>query len=75
MPGDPGDPIGPRWLHELGRDFTALGVVAFFTLLTLAVIGFLMLQRRFSAAVLVAALLILRTFWIFLFEYSTMRAL
>ena len=33
-PDDTGDPIGPRWLHELGRDFTALGVVAFFTLLT-----------------------------------------
>ena len=53
-PGDSADPVGPRWLHELGRDFTALGGVGFLTLLTLAVIGFLVLQRRYGAAVLVA---------------------
>lgn len=25
VPGDLSTPIGPKWLHEVGRDFTALG--------------------------------------------------
>ena len=33
---DPSDPIGPGWIEELGRDFTALGGVGFLTVLTLA---------------------------------------
>jgi undecaprenyl-diphosphatase len=52
-PGDPNDPIGPRWVEETERDFTALGGVAVMALLTLAVSGFLFLDRKNRAAVLV----------------------
>ena len=41
-------PIGPVWMSELGRDVTALGGYAVLTLVTLAVIGFLRLGRRFA---------------------------
>lgn len=51
---DPSHPLGPRWLVEVGRDITALGGVAFLSLLTLAVLGYLLLQRMHGAAVLVA---------------------
>ena len=40
------DPIGPRWVEEIGRDFTALGGNAVLTLLTLAVVGFLILEGK-----------------------------
>lgn len=39
--GDVSDPIGPAWVEELGRDFTALGGVAVLTLLTFTVAGYL----------------------------------
>ena len=45
-PADLHDPIGPGWLEEMGRDFTALGGVGVLTLLTLAVAGFLLLQGK-----------------------------
>lgn len=53
---DPSDPLGPRWLEELMRDFTALGGMGVLTLLTLAVAGFLVLtgKRRAAATVGVA---------------------
>jgi len=53
---DPSDPIGPRWVEELGRDFTALGGVGVLTLLTVAVVGLLVLQGngRTAAFVVVA---------------------
>src|SRR5688500_16524565 len=38
--GDVSDPIGPRWVEEVGRDVTALGGVAVITLLTCSVVGF-----------------------------------
>jgi undecaprenyl-diphosphatase len=53
--GDATDPIGPRWLEEVGRDLTALGGVAVLTLLSLAVIGYLLLLRRPRAAALVVS--------------------
>ncbi|HHP7233607.1 MAG TPA: phosphatase PAP2 family protein [Desulfobacterales bacterium] len=46
---------GPQWLHEVGRDVTALGSYAVLTLVTLAVGSFLFLQRRYRTAVLVVA--------------------
>ena len=46
-PQDRSDPLGPRWLEEMFRDFTALGGVGVLTLLTLAVAGFLALERKF----------------------------
>jgi undecaprenyl-diphosphatase len=46
---DPAIPIGPGWLHEVGRDATALGGVFFLTLVTLAVAGYLLIVRKYRA--------------------------
>jgi undecaprenyl-diphosphatase len=54
-PADLSDPLGPAWVEELLRDFTALGGVGVLTFLTLAVTGFLVLQGRSRGAVLVLA--------------------
>jgi undecaprenyl-diphosphatase len=54
-PADRGDPIGPAWLEEVGRDFTALGGVGVLTLITLAVAGFLALERKLHAMLFVLA--------------------
>jgi undecaprenyl-diphosphatase len=43
---DPAMPWGPPWVQEMARDFTALGGVAVLTLMTLAVIGYLLLARK-----------------------------
>lgn len=51
-PDDPADPLGPPRLEEIVRDFTALGSGAVLTLVTLAVAGFLALQRRTRSMVL-----------------------
>lgn len=55
---DPSDPIGPPWAEEMGRDFTALGSNGILILLTLAVIGYLVLEnkKRIAVVVLVATL-------------------
>jgi undecaprenyl-diphosphatase len=45
-PADLTDPVGPKWVEEIGRDMTALGGVGAVTLLTLAVLGFLLLQGK-----------------------------
>jgi undecaprenyl-diphosphatase len=45
-PDDNKDPIGPRWVEEMGRDFTALGGVAFLTLLTFTLAGYLLLEKK-----------------------------
>ena len=50
---DRSDPVGPQWMEELGRDFTALGGMGVLTFLTLAVAGFLLLQRQFRLTILV----------------------
>ncbi len=52
-PGNPSDPIGPRWLAEVARDVTALGGYAVLTLLVAAVIGYLLMARHYPAALLV----------------------
>lgn len=54
-PADLSDPVGPKWVEELGRDFTALGGMAVLMLLTFAVIGFLLLDYKRRTALLVAA--------------------
>lgn len=51
-PGDPADPLGPGWLEEMGRDLTALGGVGVLTLITLLASGFLLLQGKPRAALL-----------------------
>jgi undecaprenyl-diphosphatase len=50
---DPAMPIGPTWLHEVGRDATALGGVFVLTLMTFAVAGYLVIVRKFHAMWLV----------------------
>jgi undecaprenyl-diphosphatase len=52
---DVSDPIGPKWLEEAVRDFTALGSTAVLTLLVLSVVVFLVLteRRRLALTVLV----------------------
>lgn len=52
-PNDFSDPIGPLWVEELGRDFTALGGVGVLTLLTFAVAGYLWLAGKVRAMWLV----------------------
>jgi undecaprenyl-diphosphatase len=52
--GNPSDPIGPRWLEETVRDFTALGGTAVLAALALAVVGFLFLTGKRQAAATVA---------------------
>ncbi|MEX2495872.1 MAG: phosphatase PAP2 family protein [Woeseia sp.] len=44
--GDISDPLGPAWVEEMGRDFTALGSIGVLTLITAAAIGYLLLARR-----------------------------
>lgn len=57
-PDDLSDPLGPRWLEEVGRDITALGGNAVLILLTLAVLGYLLmdLKPRLALVVLIATL-------------------
>ncbi|MCE7985712.1 MAG: PAP2 family protein [Caldilinea sp. CFX5] len=52
-PTDPTDPLGPLWVEEAMRDITALGGGAILLLLTISVVGYLVIQRRYRAAVLV----------------------
>lgn len=51
--GDPDDPIGARWVEEMGRDLTALGGVTVLSMLTLSVVVYLLLTRRRHTALLV----------------------
>lgn len=52
-PADRSDPLGPRWLEGMMRDFTALGSHGVVTLLTLGVCAFLALDGKHRAALLV----------------------
>jgi undecaprenyl-diphosphatase len=49
--GDPGDPLGPAWVEEMFRDFTALGGTAVLGLLTVASVGYLWLTGLRRVAV------------------------
>ena len=49
-PADLSDPIGPGWVEEMGRDFTALGGVGVLVLIMLGALGYLILARRYRAA-------------------------
>lgn len=51
-PHDLTDPVGPRWLEEMGRDMTALGGIAFQILLIIAVGGYLAMRRARRALLL-----------------------
>lgn len=52
VPGDPSDPIGPRWVEEVGRDVTALGSLALLAIFTAAAGGYLWLAGKHRAALL-----------------------
>jgi undecaprenyl-diphosphatase len=49
-PTDPAVPLGPRWLQETMRDFTALGGMAVLTMITIAAAGYLVLTGKSRAA-------------------------
>ncbi len=58
---DPTDPIGPRWLEEIMRDFTAFGGNAVLAMVSVAVTGFLLLTGKRQAAAMIAVSLITGT--------------
>ena len=49
--GEPPRAIGPAWLVRVARDVTAFGSIAVLTTITTLVVGFLLISRRFEAAV------------------------
>jgi undecaprenyl-diphosphatase len=51
---DPADPIGPHWLEGMMRDITSLGGTAVLTLVTLVAVGYLVIERKRHAALLLA---------------------
>jgi undecaprenyl-diphosphatase len=52
-PGDLADPIGPAWVEEMMRDFTALGSTGVLAVMVLGIAGFLAMTRKGHAALLV----------------------
>ncbi|MAG94146.1 MAG: hypothetical protein CMJ48_10395 [Planctomycetaceae bacterium] len=52
---DSSDPLGPRWLEEMGRDLTALGGYTVLTIVVVSVIVFLLLLGKHSSTHFVAA--------------------
>lgn len=48
--GEPPRAIGPDWLVRIARDVTALGSIVVLTTITTLVVGFLLITRRFGAA-------------------------
>lgn len=54
-PGDRSDPIGPRWVEEIGRDLTALGGMTVVGLVTATVVFYLWSREKRRTAVLVLA--------------------
>ena len=52
-PLDPADPVGPMWLERIFREITILGGTTVVTLITIAVIGFLLVDSKRGAALLV----------------------
>lgn len=51
-PNNPENPIGPRWVEETVRDYTALGSVGVLVLVTVAAVGYLLLDGRPHLALL-----------------------
>lgn len=57
-PGDTADPKGPDWFEEAARDITALGSTAVQALLTIAVVVYLAMQRKYHATIFVAVAIV-----------------
>jgi undecaprenyl-diphosphatase len=57
-PEDRNDPLGPAWVEEVGRDFTALGGAGVQVLLLSLVIGYLALIRKPHAILLVISAIV-----------------
>lgn len=53
-PGDRTDPLGPPWVEEMFRNFSALGSVAVLLFMSLSIAGFLALQRKSHELLLLA---------------------
>ena len=53
-PADPSNPIGPPWVEAMFRDLTSLGSPSVLSLVTIAVVGYLWLERNRGTAVFVA---------------------
>jgi undecaprenyl-diphosphatase len=67
VPGQPENPLGPRWLELAARDVTSLGSITVIVGVTLATIGYLLMVRRIPSALLVAASVgggMLWSFWL-----------
>lgn len=54
VPGHPHIPVGPSWLTETAHDVTALGGRSILLAVTLVSLGYLALERKYGAAILVA---------------------
>lgn len=55
-PGDISQPIGPLWVHEMVRDFTALGSTGVLAIVTLGAVAFLVFTgKRHTAGLLFVA--------------------
>jgi undecaprenyl-diphosphatase len=54
-PDNPAEPLGPRWLQELGRDATALGGSGCLVCITFAVAGYLWLDGKSHLALFLLA--------------------
>lgn len=52
-PADPSDPIGPTWLEETALEITALGGYPLIVLTLAAVIGYLLMAKKFGPALYV----------------------
>lgn len=51
---EPSDPIGPPWFEEVARDVTALGGIAVLSLASLTVLGYVLLRRAYTNAIVLA---------------------
>lgn len=49
---DPADPIGPRWFEETVVEITALGGFGVLALVTLLAVGYVLVQRKWGAALI-----------------------
>jgi undecaprenyl-diphosphatase len=53
--GNLSDPVGPRWLEEMMRDFTAMGSTGVLALAVATIAGFLFMTRKAHAGLFVLA--------------------